>query len=90
MITYDISSSAIKSIEYDKETCMMDVTFHAKPTCKSQTYRFYSIDEETVEAFTTADSIGQYFNYHIKEFYNCVLMTGSQDKNQLKLFGETK
>ena len=64
-------SSVIKSVEYDEETCELDITFTS-----GKTYRYVAVPPEVYADFLDAESKGQYFNYCIKDTFAHAEVTG--------------
>lgn len=61
-----VISSAIKAIGYDPITKRMKIRF-----AEGQTYDFCHVPENVHKALFGANSIGTYYNNHIKDRYNC-------------------
>jgi hypothetical protein len=58
-------SSAIRSVEYDEQTCELDVTF-----VSGRTYRYSDVPLDVYANFLDAASKGQFFNEHIKDEFS--------------------
>lgn len=76
----DVISSAIKNVEYDENTAILDITFH-----NGTTYRYYAVNENIVNEMLNANSIGNFFNEKIKNNYTTYNLKIDK-KSQLELF----
>jgi hypothetical protein len=56
-----VISSNIKSIGFDKETTTLEIEFK-----NGTVYRYEPISEDTYLELIQAESVGKYFNQHIK------------------------
>jgi KTSC domain-containing protein len=54
---YDVQSSAIKSVNYDAATRVLEVSF-----TRWGSFRYFEVPEFTVKALLKAPSKGEYFN----------------------------
>ena len=61
-----VISSVIKAIGYDPITKRMKLRF-----ANGKTYDFCGVPENVHKALFTANSIGTYYNNHIKDRYRC-------------------
>lgn len=57
----DVKSSNIKKVGYDKKSSTLRVMFHSE-----QVYDYSPISHETFELLVSAESVGKFFNSHIK------------------------
>jgi hypothetical protein len=65
-----VKSSVIASLGYDRETNVLEVEFHT-----GRVYQYFLIPPTVYEALKRAESIGAYFNRHIRDRYRCVEVT---------------
>ncbi len=56
-----LSSSNLRSYDYDEESQTLSITFHS-----GRTYSYGSVPQSVAEGLGTADSPGRYFNSNIK------------------------
>jgi len=59
-----VNSSAISFISHDPSTLTLTIVFK-----ESGSYEFFQVPTEIYEAFLTANSIGKFYNMHIKDKY---------------------
>lgn len=59
-----VKSSVIAEVRYDEERELLEVHFH-----NGRVYRYLDVPPEELEALTTADSVGRYFNQEIRTRY---------------------
>jgi len=64
----DVSSTAIRAIDYDPATRQLRVTFPG-----GNTYKYYDVPRGVYESFVHADSKGLYFNGYIRDRYDFAL-----------------
>ena len=57
-----VDSSAVASIGYDAGAGELDVEFHT-----GRVYRYFDVPRGKFEALMAAESIGEYFNHHIRQ-----------------------
>lgn len=62
-----VVSSALRSLGYDAQTCMLEVEFES-----TDVYRYLDVDPADVEALLAAESMGSHLNEHIKPRYHYV------------------
>ena len=60
----DVKSSMIETLKYSNSTKVLKVLF-----CNGDEYAYDGVPFETVEKMSTADSVGKYFNEHVKGHY---------------------
>ena len=58
-----VESSHIKAVEYDGPSSTLTIEFHKG---KRKTWTYHPISLDGYKALMSADSIGAYFNLHIK------------------------
>lgn len=56
-----VSSSLLASVGYDSDDQLLEVEFH-----DSKVYQYSEIPEEIYRALLNAESLGRYFNRHIR------------------------
>ncbi|BAY64549.1 hypothetical protein NIES22_46480 [Calothrix brevissima NIES-22] len=61
-----VSSSMAASIAYDSHEQTLQVEFK-----NGEVYEYFGVDEETWEDFSSADSIGSFYNDYIKGQFDC-------------------
>lgn len=62
-MSFKVSSSAISSVSYDKETRTLSVAFTSNP---AKFYDFYNVPPRVVREFVKADSCGRYYHRNIR------------------------
>ena len=62
-----VHSSVIKHISYDQDRTEVYVTFNS-----GASYTYLRVPEQVYEDWLAAASIGEYFNEHIRDQYECV------------------
>jgi hypothetical protein len=60
-----VSSSNIQSIGYDSDSQTLEIEF-----IKSGIYQYHGVPSEEHQAMMNSDSMGKYFNAHIKGRYS--------------------
>lgn len=60
-----LSSSNLRSCDYDAQTQILSITFHS-----GRTYRYADVPEDTYQSLLNAPSAGKYFNSAIKDVYS--------------------
>jgi KTSC domain len=65
-----VVSSMMAGVEYDEETCELDILFSS-----GKTYRYFDVPEEVYARLLAAESKGQFFNEEIKEAYRYAEVT---------------
>ena len=71
MITmHYVDSSSIEAIGYDKDTQQLHVRFLKS----GATYVYYDVEEGVYDEFRQAESIGRYFNDHIRGPYDYAIL----------------
>lgn len=58
-----VSSSLLTSVGYDSDKELLEVELQ-----DGNVYQYRGVPEETYQGLLNADSIGRYFNHHIREF----------------------
>lgn len=64
----DVSSTAIRAIDYDAATRQLRVTFPG-----GNIYKYYDVPRSVYESFLQAESKGLYFNGYIRDRYDFAL-----------------
>ena len=57
-----VSSSLVESVGHDPAEDILEVELQ-----NGSVYQYRDVPEETYEEFLAADSLGRYFNYHIRD-----------------------
>lgn len=57
-----VSSSLVESVGYDPDEEMLEVELK-----NGRVYQYLEVPESTFQEFLAADSLGRYFNRHIRE-----------------------
>jgi len=57
-----VSSSLVESVGYDPDEAVLEVELE-----NGRVYQYMEVPESTYQAFLAADSLGRYFNRHIRE-----------------------
>lgn len=57
-----VSSSLVESVGYDPDEEMLEVELK-----NGRVYQYLEVSESTYQEFLAADSLGRYFNRHIRE-----------------------
>lgn len=60
----NVTSSSIKSIGYDSQSCILEIEFS-----RGVIYQYRNVPSLHVIRLIFADSIGKYFDVHIKNCY---------------------
>lgn len=58
-----VTSSLVTSVGYDSDEELLEVELQ-----DGKVYQYRDVPEETYQGLLNADSIGRYFNNHIREF----------------------
>ena len=58
----EVSSSLVESVGYDPDEQILEVELE-----NGRIYQYREVPESTYEAFLAADSLGRYFNRHIRD-----------------------
>ena len=69
-----VESSNIKTIGYDEDERVLEVTF-----LKSGVYFYLDVQPETYQGFMEAESHGKFFHRNIKGVYECLKMTAQKE-----------
>jgi hypothetical protein len=59
-----VESSMMTGVEYDEETCQLDILFSS-----GKTYRYFDVPADVYAMLLNAESKGQFFNEEIKSAY---------------------
>ena len=59
-----MASTAIRSLDYDRDTATLTVEFPGRAR-----YRYQGVSLDTLAEMTEAPSLGEFFNYNIRERY---------------------
>ncbi len=62
---YSVSSSMIRSVEYDDTNKELTVTFN-----NGSSYAYFDVPAKVVKQLVAADSVGRYFIANVKNTYN--------------------
>ena len=65
LLTKGKKSSRILKMSYIKSKKLLTITFNS-----GATYEYYDVPTEVIDGITQADSLGKYFDAHIKDRYN--------------------
>ena len=57
-----VSSSLVESVGYDPDEAVLEVELE-----NGRVYQYMDVPESTYQVFLAADSLGRYFNRHIRE-----------------------
>ena len=60
------SSSVIAAVEYDEASEQLDIELRT-----GRAYRYLDVPAAVHEAFMAADSMGRFYNDHIRDVYLC-------------------
>lgn len=66
-----VASSVIAAIGYDDASGLLEVEFHT-----GRVYYYLSVPREVYETLLAADSVGGYFNEHIRKVFKTVRVQG--------------
>jgi len=61
----EVVSSQFKKVKYDSETKTLIITFN-----NDKRYEYSEFTKEDFDKFMSADSLGQWFNNHIKNVFS--------------------
>jgi hypothetical protein len=61
-----VSSSAINAVGYDADTRQMNIEFK-----QGHTYTFCGVPESIFNGLLNAQSVGSYYDQHIRDRYQC-------------------
>jgi len=64
MIRTPVSSSNVASIGYDSVTMTLEIEF-----TKGTVYQYFDVPEAEYQSLISAESVGKYLNYNIKNNY---------------------
>ncbi|HWS71806.1 MAG TPA: KTSC domain-containing protein [Thermoanaerobaculia bacterium] len=70
-----IDSTVIAALDYSAEHACLEVTFHT-----GRIYDYFLVPPSVFTALREAESVGRYFNQHIRNEYRCVEVTGKKRK----------
>ncbi|WP_068080580.1 KTSC domain-containing protein [Polycladidibacter stylochi] len=59
-----VSSSNLASVGYEEETSVLEVEFNS-----GRIYQYYDVPQKTHEELIGADSVGRYFNAHVRNSF---------------------
>lgn len=59
-----VNSTNLLSVGYKPETRTLEIEFHT-----SKIYRYYNVPPIVVRQLMDAPSLGEFFNFHIKDVY---------------------
>ncbi|MFN2286486.1 MAG: KTSC domain-containing protein [Anaerolineae bacterium] len=59
-----VNSTNLLSLGYDAETRTLEIEFHTR-----KIYRYYNVPPIVVRQLMDAPSLGEFFNFHIKDVY---------------------
>ena len=59
-----VKSSVIAALGYDRQTQMLEVEFTT-----GRVYEYFAVPATVFEGFLKAESIGRYFNAHVRDHY---------------------
>ena len=62
-----VVSSAIVSAGYDSKSKTLEIEFPS-----GHVYQYFDVPASVYKALMNADSLGQFFNAEIKDWYSCV------------------
>lgn len=68
-----VPSATMTRLEYDEKTQELDITF-----ASGKNYRYFEVPVEIYRALREADSLGQYFNQHIRNNYEYAEAEGAK------------
>jgi hypothetical protein len=66
MTRHPVNSSNIRSIGFDVDSRLLEVEFHGRGAKKGPIWRYFPITLETYQTLVKSESIGNYFNTHIR------------------------
>ena len=69
-----VDSSAISRVEYDPAEQKLIVTF--RPS--GETYAYLQVPQQTYDDLLSADSIGRFFNEHVRDSYEHARYSGQR------------
>ena len=61
-----VNSSAISAVGYDPHSKIMSITFK-----QGSTYDFCGVPQHIFDGLISANSVGSYYNSHIRDMYQC-------------------
>jgi hypothetical protein len=61
MLRHEVQSSELRSVGYDLSASLLEAEFHS-----GEIYQYFDVPAELVLELLEADSIGRYFNAHIR------------------------
>ncbi len=59
-----VNSTNLLSVGYDAETRTLEIEFHTH-----EIYRYFNVPSIVVRQLMDAPSLGEFFNFHIKDVY---------------------